>query len=148
MSAVAERQAPAQARSPSARRTLPATAVEPLRDREQLGQIRGIHLLQTHSCLFGGFIDAHDVIEVDFDIRRIKCDAEYLIAYHSSDDYTWFGVRRFQYRLDGELWIADPEYPNGLAWRRLTPAALHNIEVFGMVREVYKPYSKTRFRNG
>ncbi|UBB17765.1 hypothetical protein [Comamonas odontotermitis] len=113
--------------------------------RGQLGQCRGLHLLQTHSSLFGDWIAAHDVIEVDFDRRSIKGDAEYLIAFRHTDDYSWYGVRRFQFRLDGELWIADPTiHGEGQTWRIVTPEMLANIEVFGMVREVYKPLSKLR----
>ena len=95
MTAVIEPVAPAKQR----RETHPgieATAVQPLGAREQLGQCRGLHLLQTHSTLFGEFVEAHDVIEVDFDVHHINCDAEFLIAYHCADDRSWYGVRRFQ----------------------------------------------------
>lgn len=144
MSAVVECQVPAR-RNTASRAAIQATAVEPIADRGQLGQCRGLHLLQTHCSLFGQFIAAHDVIEVDFDRRSIKGDAEYLIAFRHTDDYSWYGVRRFQFRLDGELWIADPTiHGEGQTWRIVTPEMLANIEVFGMVREVYKPLSKLR----
>ncbi|ULR87212.1 hypothetical protein [Comamonas sp. B21-038] len=128
-------------------RTVPrgveATAVTPMGAREQLTQCRGLHLLQTHCQLFGDFICAHDVIEVDFDQRRIKGDAGYMIAFRHSDDYSWYGVRRFQSLPNCELWMADPTiHGDGQAWRMVTPELMANIEVLGMVREVYKPRSK------
>lgn len=148
MTAVIEPVAPAKQR----RETHPgieATAVQPLGAREQLGQCRGLHLLQTHSTLFGEFVEAHDVIEVDFDVRHINCDAEFLIAYHCADDRSWYGVRRFQRRPNKELWIADPGLQGReVTWKKVAPDALRNIEVFGIVREVFKPYSKIRARHG
>lgn len=141
--AVAERTAP---RIPQA--AVRATAVRPMRGMEDLTQCRGIHLLQAHAQLFGAYIEAHDVIEVDFDVRRIYCDAEYLITYHHDGDRCWYGVRRFQFRLDGELWIANPEHPTGVTWSKVTPELQRDIEVFGIVREVFKPQSKTRSHHG
>ncbi|TDS69671.1 hypothetical protein [Comamonas sp. JUb58] len=143
MNAVAAFKTTAAPKRPASR-GVAATAVEPMGAREQLTQCRGLHLLQTHCQLFGDFISAHDVIEVDFDQRGIKGDAEYLIAYRHSGDYSWYGVRRFQFRLNGELWIADPTiHGEGQTWRVVTTELLANIEVFGMVREVYKPRSKS-----
>lgn len=130
------------------RATVQATLVRPMGGRDELEQCRGIHLLQAHAQLFGAYIETHDVIEVDFDVRRIYCDAEYLITYHHGDDSRWYGVRRFQFRLDGELWIANPEHPTGVTWSKVTAEMQRDIDVFGIVREVFKPRSKTRIHHG
>lgn len=128
------------------RAAVQATPVRPMGGRDELEQCRGIHILQAHAQLFGSYIQAHDVIEVDFDVRRIYCDAEYLIAYRQNGDYCWYGVRRFQFRPNGELWIATPEYPTGATWSKVSAKLQRDIEVFGIVREVFKPVSKTRSR--
>ena len=151
MSAVAERTAPARSQ-PTPRHAIAATAVEPLEHPAQAAAYWGRHIMQTHCGLFGHVIEAGDVISVDFDARRITCDADYLIAFNYGQPDQWFGVRRFQSLLNGSLQIAEPDdWANAetlLKWRPCTTAILNSITVFGRVLEVFKPVSKTRYRHG
>lgn len=151
MSAVAERAVPAQQQC-QAGRTMPATHVGILAHPAQATGLFGQHVLLTHCGLFGHVIEAGDVISVDFDARRITCDADYLIAFSYGQGYQWFGVRRFQSLLNGALQIAEPDDTGNagapLKWRPCTPEILKSVTVFGRVTEVFKPASKTRCHHG
>lgn len=148
MNAIAERPIPARARLVPPERALPATAVEPLLRPQDVAHFAGVHLLQTHCPLFGHLIEAGDVICVDFDVQRIGHDADYLIAFSHAGNRQWFGVRSFLTRPDGRLEVAEPHGQCDIVWRPFSPSLLSSLTVFGMVREVFKPNSKTRFRNG
>lgn len=135
---------PLCAKAPPPARSLPASRVLPMDEPEQMACMCGLQILQTHSALFHPFIESGDVIEVDFDVRRIAYDSEFLISIADDDGGQWFGARRFQFRLDGQLWIADPDGHGGVVWHALSPKMLDSITVYGVVREVYKPISKLR----
>lgn len=136
---------PTHAQTPPGR-YLSASPVLSLDEPSQMASMHGsgLQLLQTHSSLFYPFISVGDVIEVDFNVRSIKYDSEFLISITDADGSQWFGARRFQFRLDGELWIADPDGFGGVTWHKLSPEVRSTITIYGEVREVFKPVSKLR----
>lgn len=116
---------------------LAASTVGALDEPHEITRMCGIQTLQTHCCLFHPFIKTGDVIQVNFNVRRIDCDAEFLVGF-AFDDHRWYGARRFQHRLDGQLWIGESD--SGMVkWHELSAAQQAQMTVYGRVLEVFKP---------
>lgn len=122
--------APARAPSPG----VAATLVQHLSSPAGMAALRGRHLLQVHGTLMDGEINNGDVIDVDFDVRRIRGGALYLVRMVHADGSEWFGARRFD--IQG-IHILGQDVQGG-GWTKITPDILARIDVQGMVRDVYK----------
>jgi hypothetical protein len=124
-------------------RGVAATAVEKVSDPEQLAAMFGLQMLQVHAALCHPVIEAHDVLEVDFDRRAITTDGLYLLAMVEGDGGgavapRWFGARHFQHTPSG-LYVREGADPK---WVRVTVQMMDSFVIFGLVREIYKPTTK------
>lgn len=134
---------PSQVKSPPPVRLLPASPVLPLTEPAHMAGMTGLQLVQTHSSLFYPFISTGDVIAVDFNVRRIQYDGEYLISIAHEGGSQWFSASRFQFRPGKELWTAAQDGLGAVTWHKVSPLMLNSITVHGEVREVFKPVSKS-----
>lgn len=84
----------------------------------------------SNGCYYPPQVEPRDILEVDFDVRELQSDGLYLICLPK---FGWRGCRRFQARGDG--WYMDNNAKQD--WQRLSPTG--DLEIVGIVREVYKP---------
>lgn len=99
--------------------------------------LTGILVVPAMSCQYADQVRASDLLEVDFDVRRVVEPGLYLVEELGGRGVAWRGCRRFERRPThkGErLWM---DYTGAMDWR---PIDLDDVgwRVVGHVRSVYR----------
>ena len=125
-----------------AARLMPAVLVEHLGEPSQMCHFFGTLLVQTSVALCNPAIENGDVLEVNFDRRRVAYDGLYLLSISQEDGSQWFGARFFQITPSGTH--MREESCSGPKWIKAAPKLLASITIFGEVLEVFKLASKMK----
>lgn len=107
-------------------------------------QANGAHIVQAGGDLRYPEIVSGDVLQIDFDVKTIKHDGLYLIVIHGKDGSRWRCARRFM-RMPGFATGSIVLHGQDVAaegWAPVPDEMMSRIEVFGEIREVFKPASK------
>ncbi|WP_312834470.1 hypothetical protein [Comamonas sp.] len=104
----------------------------------------GSQILQAGGDLRYPEIVTGDVLQIDFDVKSIKHDGLYLIVIRSKDGAPWRCARRFM-RVPSFSSAGIAIHGQDVAaegWAPVPDELMSRIEVFGAIREVFKPVSK------
>ncbi|MBB6578973.1 hypothetical protein HNP33_003078 [Comamonas odontotermitis] len=109
-------------------------------------QSHGARLVQAGGDLRYPEIVSGDVLHIDFDVKTIRHDGLYLIVIHGRDGsrWRWRCARRFM-RMPGFTTGGVVLHGQDVAaegWAPVPDEMMSRIEVFGEIREVFKPVSK------
>lgn len=136
VAALCRPRAPARSSIPQDGHSIAATLVADLVEPSSIARMFGRHLLQVHTCLLPGELEAGDVIQVDFDVQQVREDGIYLLRRTDADGHQWFGARWFHASLAGLMIREGSE--GSQRWQKVTPDLFDRFIVCGMVRDVYK----------
>ena len=94
----------------------------------------GRRLIAGNRFQYPPAVGPSDLLMVDFDIRRVKWAGLYLVYAEEGQSVTWMGCRRFDPRINGDLWIDESGHGD---WTSFPVASRWRIAA--CVKQVYKP---------